>query len=102
MSVTLTVDTLMANLAIDDIDDNRVLVTARLAYVTEAVEHYAPSAPDVVHNEAAIRLAGYLYDQPRAGSGTRYANGLAELWRGFNAVSVSCPLGRVGQRRCRR
>ena len=76
MSVTLTVDTLMANLAIDDIDDNRVLVTARLAYVTEAVEHYAPSAPDVVHNEAAIRLAGYLYDQPRAGSGTRYANGL--------------------------
>ena len=76
MGVTLTVDTLMANLAIDDVDDNRELVTARLAYVTEAVEHYAPSAPDVVHDEAAIRLAGYIYDSPRAPSGTRYANAL--------------------------
>ena len=76
MAVTIDVQTLMANLAIDDVDDNLELVTARLAYVTEAVTHYAPTAPDVVHNEAAIRLAGYIYDSPRAPSGTRYANAL--------------------------
>ena len=87
MAVTLTVATLMANMSIDDIDDATELVTERLAYVTEAVTHSVPVAPDVVHNEAAIRLAGYLYDSPRAPSGTRYANAM----RNSGAASILFP-----------
>ena len=87
MAVTLTVDKLMKNMSVDDIDDATELVTERLAYVTEAVTHNVPVAPDVVHNEAAIRLAGYLYDSPRAPSGTRYANAM----RNSGAASILFP-----------
>ena len=87
MAVTLTVAKLMANTGVDDIDDATELVTERLAYVTEAVTHNVPVAPDVVHNEAAIRLAGYLYDSPRAPSGTRYANAM----RNSGAASILFP-----------
>lgn len=37
----------------------------RLLGVTEAlVEQYAPNAPEVVRDEARVRLAGYLFDRP--------------------------------------
>ena len=45
-----------------------------LAYATEAVTKHAPDAPDVVHNEAVYRLAGYVYDRPFASADTRFAN----------------------------
>ena len=45
-----------------------------LAYATEAVTKHAPDAPDVVHNEAAYRMAGYIYDRPFASVDTRFAN----------------------------
>ena len=47
-----------------------------LTYATEAVTHHAPDAPDVVHNEAVYRLAGYIYDRPFASVGTRFSNAL--------------------------
>ncbi len=50
---------------------------ARLfTYATEAVTKHAPSAPDVVQNEAVIRLAGYLFDMPNAGRRDGYVNAM--------------------------
>ena len=49
-----------------------------LAYTTAAIEQHLgdsyDDAPEVVVNEAAIRLAGYLFDQPNAGRGLSFAN----------------------------
>ena len=42
-------------------------------YATTAVLRYAPSAPDVVHDEAAILIAGYLFDKPTAQGGAGFA-----------------------------
>ena len=47
-----------------------------LALVSVVVVKHAPTAPNVIHNEAAIRLASYLYDQPTAPRGDGYANAL--------------------------
>ena len=58
-----------------------------LAYATEAVTHHAPDAPDVVHNEAVFRLAGYIYDRPFASADTRFANAL----RNSGAASALLP-----------
>ena len=73
MAVTIDVDALRRELRVGDSDDETALLTARLAYATEAVTHRAPSAPDAVHNEAAIVLAARLYDKPTTGVGARYA-----------------------------
>ena len=42
------------------------LATRLLAVVTALVDGYAPSAPDALSNEAAIRAAGWLAEQPNA------------------------------------
>ena len=49
--------------------------TRLLDYCTLAVEQHA-DAPDIAHNEAVRRLAGYLFDQPEASRGDAYANSL--------------------------
>ena len=38
------------------------VVNGVLAAATDLVMRYAPNAPDGIHNEAATRLAGFLYD----------------------------------------
>ena len=76
MAVTLTVAELVAALRLGDTDEELVEATRLLAYCAEAVVKHAPNAPDVAHNEAARRLAGYLFDQPEAGRGMAYANAL--------------------------
>ena len=73
MAVTIDVDALRRELRVGDSADETELLTARLAYATEAVTHRAPSAPDAVHNEAAIVLSARLYDKPTTGIGARYA-----------------------------
>ena len=74
MAVTLTAAQLVAALRLSDSPEELAEATRLLAYATEAVTKYAPDAPDVTHNEAARRLAGYAYDQPEAGRGDAYAN----------------------------
>ena len=76
MSVTLTVEQLAAALRLGGSAEETAEATRLLAYVSEAVTKHAPAAPDVVHNEAAIRIAGYLYDMPNAGRGMAYASAL--------------------------
>ena len=74
--VTLTVAQLAAALRVGDSAEETAEVTRLLAYATEAVTKQAPAAPDVVQNEAVVRLAGYLFDQPLASRASAYANAM--------------------------
>ena len=76
MAVTLSPADLLAALRLGDSPEETAEVTRLLAYATEAVTQHAPNAPDVVHEEAAIRLGAYIFDQPTAGRSDGYANAL--------------------------
>ena len=76
MAVTIIAAELAAALRLGDTEEETAEATRLLAYTTAAVTRHVPVAPDAVHNEAAIRLAGYLFDQPYAGRGASYANAL--------------------------
>ena len=80
MAVTLTADALIAALRLGSTTEERDEVDRLVLYVTEAVSQYLGAAyattPDVVANEAAIRLAGYIFDAPTASRSTIYANAL--------------------------
>lgn len=52
------------------------IVTRLLGVGTAMVERYAEDAPDVVKDEATIRVAAYLFDQPHAGARGSYGNAL--------------------------
>lgn len=72
------------------------VLTRLSATATSIIGAYAPDAPDVVKDEAGVRLAGYLYDGPAAPSMARYANslvnsgaaGLLAEWREHRAGMV--------------
>ena len=74
MAVTLTAAEVANALRVGDSAEETAEVTRLLTYATEAVVKHAPDAPDATANEAVVRLAAYLFDQPNAGSGVRYAN----------------------------
>ena len=76
MAVTLTVAELLAALRLGNSAEEVTEVTSLLDYATLAVEHHAPTAPDIAQNEAVRRLSGYLFDQPEAGRDMAYANAL--------------------------
>ena len=82
----LTVAELAAALRLGDTAEETAEVTRLLTYATEAVTRHAPNAPDEVHKEAVIRLAGYLFDQPFAGGG-RFAQPL----RNSGAAAILFP-----------
>ena len=67
MAVNLTVAQLAAALRLGDSAEETAEATRLLAYASEAVVKQAPGATDTAHDEAAVRLAGYLFDQPNAG-----------------------------------
>ena len=63
-------------------------ILTRLNAAAEAlVEKQAPSAPADIKDEAIIRVAGYLYDQPTAAEGDRYAF----AWRSSRAAGLVSP-----------
>lgn len=70
MAVTLLVQQLAYALRLaadvtDTIEEPQLTVlNGLLASATALVQQYAVRAPDAIHNEAAIRLAGFLYDVP--------------------------------------
>ena len=76
MAVTLTVAQLAASLRLGNSPEETAEATRLLAYSSEAVLRHAPEATDTALNEAAIRLSGYLYDQPNAGRGLSFAHAL--------------------------
>ena len=74
MAVTITAAQLAAALRLSGTTEETNEVTRLLAVATELVTNHAPDAPDAVANEAVVRLAGYLFDQPFAPGTERYAN----------------------------
>ena len=87
MAVTLTVAELAGALRVGDSAQETTEMTRLLAYTAEAVARHAPQAPPVVADEAAIRLAGYLYDMPDA---SRYA-GHGDPLRNSGAARILLP-----------
>ena len=59
MAVTLTEAQLAEAVGVDS-----TMATRLLAVATELVNRFAPDAPDPVSNEATIRCAGWLAEQP--------------------------------------
>ena len=76
MAVTITRAQLAARIRLGRTDTELDEAEQILVYATEAVTKHAPDAPDVVHNEAVYRLAGYVYDRPFASADTRFSNAL--------------------------
>lgn len=67
---------LRAALRLDDGAEVNAEITRLLASTSAMVERHAPDAPDTIQNEAVIRVAGYVYDQPTASRGDSYANAM--------------------------
>ena len=72
MAVTRTVSQLAADLRIGDgttepTGANLVLLTRIAATAAEMVTKYSPNAPDAIHDEAYVRLAGWLFDSDPSG-----------------------------------
>ena len=76
MAVTLSLDALRNALRLGDTDEETEEAARLLAYGTEAVTRHAPDAPAVVANEAVVRLAAYLFDQPTASRRDSHANAI--------------------------
>ncbi len=76
MAVTITAGELADALRLGSTPEETAQAARLLATATEAVTKHAPAAPDAIHNEAAIRFAGYLYDQPYAPRGDGWSNAL--------------------------
>ena len=87
MAVTLTLDALRAALRLSDNADENMEAARLLAYATVAVEQHAPAAPASVQNEAVIRIAAYLFDQPTSSRGATYAS----AGRNSGAFSILLP-----------
>ena len=87
MAVTLDAAALAAALRLGDAPEETAEATRLLTYATEAATKHVPTAADAAHNEAVIRLAGYLFDQPFAGRGAAYANAL----RNSGAAAILAP-----------
>ena len=87
MAVTLTAAQLAAAIRLGDTTEETAEATRLLAYATEAVTKHAPDAPDAVHDEAVIRLAGYLFDQPTASRNLAYA----DSFRNSGAAAILLP-----------
>ena len=73
--------------------------TELLGVVTALVNRYAPDAPEAVQDEAALRAAGYLNEQPGAAitsestgdEATRYAAGNVSALRHSGAMALLSP-----------
>ena len=76
MAVTMTQTDFQTELRLANSQEERKLAARLLGYVSVAVLRYAPDCPDEVHNEAAVRLGAYLYNQPEATRGDAYANAM--------------------------
>ena len=87
MAVSLTAEALRDALRLTDSPEETAQATRLLTSATATVERRAPDAPGAIQNEAAIRVAGYLYDQPTAGMAERYGN----AWRNSGAASLVFP-----------
>ena len=91
MAVDLSVAGLAAELRVGNSPEENAQITRLLAYATAAIDRHLGAAyvtvPAAVVNEAAIRLAGYLFDQPTASRGSAFSDGL----RNSGAAAILLP-----------
>ena len=77
LAVTLTTAALAAAIRVGDSAEELAEVTRIHAYVAEVLAKHLGSAfdatPDAIVNEAAVRLCGFLYDQPTVSRGDSFA-----------------------------
>ena len=73
MAVTITPAQLAAAIRVGDSAEEAAEVTRLLEYATEAVTKHAPDAPAAVHNEAVVRLSGFMFDKPTTSRGDAFA-----------------------------
>ena len=99
MAVTLTAAELAEAIRIGTSAEETAQVTRLLAYATAAIDRHLgtayATAPDAVVDEAAIRLAGYLFDQPTASSGSAFADALRNS--GTAAILLPWRIHRAGR-----
>ena len=76
MAVTLTIAELADALRLGSSPEELAQVTRLHAYGGEAVVRHASGATDAAHNEALIRLSGFLYDQPTVTRGDGFSNAI--------------------------
>ena len=101
MAVTLTLAELSAALRLGATTEETAEATRLLAFVTVAIakylgDSYATTPPEVV-NEAAIRWAGYLFDQPTSQSGMGAANALRNSGAGPMLLPYRVHTGGLGE-----
>ena len=87
MAVTIDRAALAKRLRIGSVASELEEVDHLLAEATEAVIRHCPKAPDVIHDLAVYRYAGYSYDRPFASVDTRFAN----VMRNSGAASALLP-----------
>ena len=98
MAVTIGATELSASIRLGGSGEETAQATRLLAYATEAISRHLGTAyedaPEAILNEAAIRLAGYLYDQPTAAGGASFANALRNS--GAAAMLLAYRIHRAG------
>ena len=94
MPVDLSVPELAAAMRVGDSTEETAEVTRLLGFASLTVENYAESAPTIALNEAAIRLASYIYDQPSTSSRASFANSLRNS--GAQRMLLSYRIHKVG------
>ena len=87
MAVSITVAELAAAIRLGSSTEETAQATRLLALATQVVTKHAANAPDAVQNEAAIRVAGYLFDAPQAAQGAGYA----DILRNSGAAALLLP-----------
>ena len=80
MAINLSTSALLSALRLSDTPEENQEATRLLAFATETISTYLgdayAGAPSAVLNESAIRLCGYLFDQPYATRSTAFSNAL--------------------------
>ena len=76
MAVTITSTALAAAIRLGDSAEETAEVSRLLLFATETITKYAPLAPDVVQNEACVRLCAFLFDMPYAARDGAFANSM--------------------------
>lgn len=87
MAVTLTAAALAVAMRLGDTPEETAQATRLLTTATALVTQHAPDAPDAIQNEAAIRVAGYLFDMPQAARGS----GFGDVLRNAGALALLVP-----------
>ena len=85
--MAVTTEQLIIALRLGDTTEERAIADRLIPVATELVNKTAPDAPDLIKDEAVIRLAGYWFDMPNAPRGTAYAGAL----RNSGAKSILLP-----------